>query len=560
MSAVGQPVTQPVGQPAGQPTGQPTGQPVAQQPKVQAPQQQQQPPSTLAAPVPRPPQQNSTGPPPPRPPVPTSSAPSAPGATQNIRLPGQPGYAAPGQAGIQHPAVGGPGGAPGQPRPIVSNPTALSSHSRAKATDLMGRNALLTKVAAVSKDHKVRVEDDASLYMMSAIEDTLRGLLSRTLAAQVHRTSSSYLRTPPVRPSSSTGVKKETVEEGKGKDGKDPRPMWSHTITSDPNAVLELLSRQARDAEQEFRKARMDRLARDAEMQKARERANALALAHGGVVGGTGSGGGGGSSGGSSPLPPGTPGSTSAGAPPPSSPPHSTSTPAPAPSTPKPPTFGALKETPSGSSTPGSKKKSTAKKATSRDVSAEVQHKMTNATAMRSVGMGKKYGWMMGNAPAVSSPLAGKKRKAGAGPSALGESSLVPGEEGKKTAKGKGKGKGSKEGGEDGAGEGDQSEDGRPTKKQRPIPIPKRRLIPVDPIAPPRTAPGNPSTPAPPTEPRRVPDDRALTFVDFAFALEHGGLGAAGGQGAGSVSGEVLQKVWGRPGGAWGEGWELAEK
>ncbi|WWD16764.1 hypothetical protein CI109_101196 [Kwoniella shandongensis] len=403
------------------------------------------------------------------------------------------------------------------------NPSITGANSRGKKTDLIGKTALREKVEAIAKDHGLAIDNDSSLYLLAAIETRLRLLLSSSISAQTHRTNSSHLRQPPIRPSSSK-VKDETGS-GSGK------ALWSHVITSDPNAVLDALNRANRDSEQEFRLSRMDRLAREAEVQKARERAAAMASGDMSSMDYPSSplpsslGGGGGEAGPSTPIS--KPSSLGGGG-----------------STPM---FGAIKETPKsgkkfGSGGPGS----SGKKGSARDVSAEVQHKMANATAMRSVGMGKKYGWMMGNAPAISSPLAGgagssKKRKA---------------EKEKEKEKHKDKEEGSTTPHTTTTADG-----GRPTKRVRPsITQPTRRLVSVI----------NSPTPTPTGETekekekeveKRVTDDRVLTMVDVVFALEHGGLGEASGQGMGGPASEVLQRLWARPGGPWGkESWGEVKK
>ncbi|KIR71497.1 hypothetical protein I310_04804 [Cryptococcus deuterogattii CA1014] len=378
---------------------------------------------------------------------------------------------------------------------VLPSAALSGTNSRAKHSELIGKPFLRQKVEAASKSHGIKFDEEATLYLTGAIESSLRSLINLTRAAQLHRTSSSHLHAPPMAKTAS----KSSAE-------KEDRPMWSLTLRDDPNAVIEALNRRNRDAEQEFRKMRMDRLARDAELQKARERQAAQSQ--------------------TAEVSPPSPATAAA------SPAESSS----APSTPAKPLFGASKETPKGtpsSSSSSSKKKSTTKKPSSRDVSAEVQHKMTNLTAMRSAGMGKKYGWMMGNAPAVSSPLAGKKRKA-------------EGAEGKEKDGEKGK-----------ARESPLGQD-RPNKKARPIPVPTRRMVAVS--SPPPPAPGlhvagsnSNNTPTDKAEPQKVSDDKALTMVDLVFALEHGGLGQAGGLGMGSVSGDVLQSIWAR-GGPWSEG------
>ncbi|WVQ73865.1 hypothetical protein IAR50_003446 [Cryptococcus sp. DSM 104548] len=390
-----------------------------------------------------------------------------------------------------------------------------ASTSRAKVSEIVGRPFLRQKVETVSKNHGVKFDEEATLYLTSAVESSLRSLLELTRTAQIHRTSSSHLHPPPLSaPPSKTAPSSAR-----------PKPLWSHSLTSHPSSVLDALNRQNRDAEQEFRKQRMDRLARDADMQKARERReraeafardNGLAPPSGGEGHGVGSR-------------EGTPGEGS-----------SPSTPAPG--TPAPP--GTKKKPPKKStpstSTPGSGSGS------SRDLSAEVQHKMTNLTAMRSAGVGKKYNWMMGNAPSVSSPLAGKKRKADAAGGA---------------EKGRGK---SKLGMSGDAEDEKEEEEGRKAKKFRGIPVPVRRMVNVLAPPPPPGQPQNnlPSTPSQASglqsqqsasgqgagASRQVADDKALTLSDLVFALEHGGLGAAGGQGWGSTSGDALQGVWARGG------------
>ncbi|KAK8861334.1 hypothetical protein IAR55_002153 [Kwoniella newhampshirensis] len=394
-------------------------------------------------------------------------------------------------------------------RSINVNPSITGANSRAKRTDLIGKNALKAKVEAIAKDHGLSVDNDASLYLLAAIETRLRLLLSSSISAQTHRTNSSYLRQPPIRLS------------GKNKD--EGKALWSHVITSDPSAVLDALNRANRDSEQEFRLSRMDRLAREAEMQKARGRAAAMAadpdspaspLPFNGI-------GGGGEAGPSTPMSKPSPGSGSSST----------------------PVFGAIRESTTPRSASGSAKK---KGGSVRDVSAEVQHKMANAQAMRSVGMGKKYGWMMGNAPAISSPLAGggKKRKA---------------EKGKDKDKDKGKDRDKEASTTPGAAntpEAASSNDNpRPAKRSKPsITLPTRRLVPV------LTVPSKDGEKEKEVE-KKVTDDRVLTLVDLVFALEHGGLGAAIGQGIGSGASEVLQRVWARPGGPWGkEGWGDAKK
>ncbi|WWC59982.1 uncharacterized protein I303_102545 [Kwoniella dejecticola CBS 10117] len=452
---------------------------------------------------------------------------------------------------------------------ITSNSSITGLNSRAKKTDLIGKTALKEKVDAIAKNHNVTFDPEVSLYLLSTIEERIKTLLQRAIKAQQHRTSSSHLRQPPLT--------------------KDGRAIWDQRIMSDPNSVMDAVNKMYREEEQEFRKLRMTRLAKEAELQRIKERANSLQPD--GIIPNTfdemsvsGSGGGDGGGGG-----PSTPMGKSS--------PSSFSTPA------VQSAAGASGSAGGGSSTPmfGAIRESSIKKKPGknskmnpRDVSAEVQHKMANATAMRSVGMGKKYGWMTGNAPTISSPLAGtsKKRKAEKEKekekekaSKLKESVTASHQASPSTPNANGSGNTPKEkdnnndtsaastpGGGGGAQHSDadgdrerERERERPSKKARPtIPMPTRRLILVEKAVSQSSLNININTGAgvggsasgngtEGGEERRVEDDKVLTLVDLTFALEHGGLG---GNGIGNED-EVLKNIWARKGGPWGEdGWE----
>ncbi len=276
--------------------------------------------------------------------------------------------------------------------------------------------------------------------------------------------------------------------------------MWSHRVTSDANAVLDALSRVNKDAEQTFRASRMDRLARETEIQKARERAEKAAEESDVVESTSG---------------PSTPGVTK------SSPTTVNGA----------PVFGAVSEK------KGTKK---AGKKAARDVSAEVQHKMANATAMSQAGMSKKYSWLT-SVPNVSSPLAGgKKRKAGkedgGGPGVAvpdGETSGSGDGDGREKGKQKGKDKEREQQPPNGVSP-DREEEERPAKRSRAAAVlssPTRRMVVVE-----RNSKG---------EERRVQDDRVVTMMDLLFAMERDGLG----KGMGTAD-EIVRRVW-ATGGNW---------
>ncbi|WVW79744.1 hypothetical protein I302_101714 [Kwoniella bestiolae CBS 10118] len=390
---------------------------------------------------------------------------------------------------------------------INTNSSITGLNSRAKRTDLIGKVALKEKVDAVAKDHGVTIDPEASLYLVSTIEQRIKSLLSSAIRAQQHRTQSSHLYTPPF-----SSHQDQDTNGGSSKRRQEGRALWSSRITTDPNAVLDAVNRTYREEEQEFRKSRMTRLAKEAELQKIRDRANSLNPDE--SMGGGGP---------STPI---------------SKPSPSSSFSTPISGGGSTPMFGAIRE--STSKGGSSSKKG---KINPRDVSAEVQHKMANATAMRSVGMGKKYGWMTGNVPSISSPLAtggGKKRKLDKEKSKL---SNISTEKDKEKDKEKGMGMGTPEPSTPQTdGEKDRDKE-RPSKKQKyTISHPTRRMILVEKAG---EKDGE--------EERKVEDDKVLTILDLVFALEHNGLD---GRGIGGEE-EVLKKVWARKGGPWGEdGWD----
>lgn len=302
--------------------------------------------------------------------------------------------------------------------------------------------------------------------------------------------------------------------------------MWSHIITSDVSGVMDALARQNKEVELGFRASRMDRIAREAEMQRMREIREAREREVRGDLPEEDQGAG-----------PSTPrekaditteNNTS-----------SSSSSAAPPAMPSTPVFGQVKEKPSGSTA-----KKTGKK--TKDVSAETAHKMSNLTAMRATG-GKlgKYSWL-NNTPNVSSPLAGKKRK-GIKPDSDASATGTKGDK----VNGDGEGSGSTETNEAGPSKKSKlSQSTLPdpstpqpkrTRSSRPnISVPSRRLVPV--YTPSLAAEG------PGAEKRMVPDDQALTSVDVLFALEREGFG----RGLGATE-EVVWKVQGRAGGVWGK-------
>ena len=359
----------------------------------------------------------------------------------------------------------------------------------------------------LAKEHDLTFDEDALTYLALAAESRLRTLLTSSLSAQLHRTTSSHTRLPPSSKSSG-------------------KPMWSYEAMSDPNAVLDALSRENKEAEQIFRANRMDRIAREAELQKAKERAERAAAYSTAVDSGPtdptgdedGQGeeadGQPGTSNTSTPVKASGSGAGSSGS-----------------ST---PVFGAVSERKAGSSGRKSGKKA------ARDVSAEVAHKMSNATAMRSVGIfnKKQYSWLT-SMPSVSSPLAGKERKGGKGggsggdsanegevESPAGDGEAIDGEEGHEGVKKEKSGDVEKVNGDadDHLRQGKKKQKvksserpqgdsgGGGTKRQRPrLTAPTRRMVVVS-----RDDKG---------VEKRLRDDHVLTVQDVLFALEREGVG-----------------------------------
>ena len=354
-------------------------------------------------------------------------------------------------------------------------------------------------------------DDDAMAYLSMAAESRLRDILTSSITAQQHRTTTSYLHPPPTASSSGSG--------SKGKE----KAMWAVSINSDPNALLEVLNKQAKEAERDFRTSRMTRLAREHEIERVRERQNGP----GDDAQETGLGSNAPTNGDESGQPT---TSSSANA---TSPDRAQS---PLPPTNATPTFGGV------SAKKNSKNKKTA------TFSPDVQIKMSNATAMRSTGMGKKYSWMMGSAPNISSPLSGRKK----------------GKKGQAQEQGQGQEDGEGDGDDQMLGEGEEgntkkrkkstlsletggeeSGSGKRAKKRKMPSLPSRRMVPV-------SGPGPAAAPAPGQaglsgNEKMVSDDRCLTISDFVFALERDGAGK--GMGTGD---EIVRRAMARPGGPWG--------
>ncbi|EJT47100.1 hypothetical protein A1Q1_04174 [Trichosporon asahii var. asahii CBS 2479] len=222
-------------------------------------------------------------------------------------------------------------------RSAVGNIKFAGNASRARHTDLFGEVAMRNRLNQIA--HNMTVDDDAMRYLALAAEARHQPPMSKEAA------------------------------------GRPAKALWSQRITSDPNAVMQALVTANKEENKAHRVARTERNARETEMARAAAAAREREEAAGGSApspavetnspderpspGGAGSGA---SSAGSKPKEP-----TFQAA----------------------PTFGA----------PPPKKTGKGKKAASRDVSADVQAKMTNIAASLATGR-KKYAWQSGGSGA----------------------------------------------------------------------------------------------------------------------------------------------------------------
>lgn len=295
-------------------------------------------------------------------------------------------------------------------------------------------------------------DDEAMRLLAMGAETRMRSLLEASVRAQQHRVHSTHQHKPPMRASGSRSAK----------------PLWSQKITSDTGAVMAALANANREENKAHRVARTERNARETEMARAQAAAKEREARDSG----------------SAP-------DTSAASP--AAPPEEAGPARPRPSEPvfqASPTFGA----------PPPPKKSKGKKAGGRDMSAEVQAKITNQTATVNAGR-KRYAWEMGGAfrPQVPSLLSGKRKK-----------DKAEEEEQPKEA--------------------EEVEAPPPPKKKRTVSAPHRRPIDVD-------VRGD----------KKARDDTALTIVDVMFAMEREGSG----RGMGTTD-EIVRRQYAKPGGPYG--------
>lgn len=328
------------------------------------------------------------------------------------------------------------------------------------------------------------VDDEAMRYLAMAAEIRVRALLSSAVRTQQHRVHSTHQRKPPM---------------SKGSGSKAGKPLWSQKATSDTNAVMVALATANKEENKAHRVARTERNARETEIARAQAAAKEREREREGssVPQETEAGAASSAAISDSEEAPPSGGASATGAP--SAAAASSSTPGP--TFQAAPTFGA----------PLPKKSKGGKKGAAKDVSSEVQAKITNATAFMAVGRKRKYAWEMGAGagafkPPVPSLLSGKRKKGAddadsPGPSgAEAPAAAAPAAEASAAAV-------------------------KPKKAKRTLSGPHRRPIDVH-------QPGD----------KRAKDDTALTVADFVFALDHEGSG----RGMGTAD-ELVRRMRARP-------------
>lgn len=357
-------------------------------------------------------------------------------------------------------------------RSNVGNIKFAGSLSRARRTDLFGEQALRARLnhlgwycllsrLTVAHKHKISVDDEAMRYLALAAEIRVRTMLSSAIRAQQHRVTSTHQHKPPMT---------------KAHGSKLAEALWSQKVTSDPHAVMQALANANREENKAHRVERTERKARDTELA----RAAAAAREREGEPPEASSSAGAGSD---------TEATPSVGSAPPAA------------RTPREPTFQAA---PTFGAPPPARKSGKTKKANPRDFSADVQAKLTNATALMAAGKRKRYAWEVGAMsgafrPQVPSLLSGKRKKGGEEEKEKeGEPEVVA---------------------------------PQPKRPKRTISGPHRRQIDLE-------VEGD----------KKGRDDKALTIVDVLFALEHEGSG----RGPGTTE-DVVRKYWTKPGGPYGK-------
>jgi hypothetical protein len=292
------------------------------------------------------------------------------------------------------------------------------------------------------------VDDEAMRYLALAAEIRVRTLLTSAIRAQQHRATATHTAKPAMT---------------KAHGDRPAQALWSQKITSDPHAVMIALTNANREENKAHRVARTERNARETEIA----RAVAAQRERDGVAADTGSSTAAAAEAGSSAADPANQGSPSV-------------------PLPKKPTKGKK----------------------NREISADVQAKLTNAVASKGR---KKYAWETSGGsfrPPVPSLLSGNRKKK---------------EEEKKK-------KEEEEAAAAAAAAAKAIEPPKPKRPKRTVSAPHRRRVDIDDVG-----------------DKKGHDDKTLTVVDMAFALEHDG----GERGAGTTE-DIVRRLWTRPGGPYG--------
>ncbi|GAA6014696.1 hypothetical protein JCM10207_006906 [Rhodosporidiobolus poonsookiae] len=182
-----------------------------------------------------------------------------------------------------------------------SNPHAYAGVDRSRKQDFMDPQLLAECVKKVAAAYQLKtLEPDTIPLIALATRHRLMSLVNSAIAARDHRQSSSHFRVPPfVAPSSTTSRKRrrrgaldpdldedgnlfdddsddemEDVLDAEGAGARPKVPAWDTLVYDDPERYLSVLERVDREEE---RRKRRERMVRDQREQEARELAEAMA-------------------------------------------------------------------------------------------------------------------------------------------------------------------------------------------------------------------------------------------------------------------------------------------
>lgn len=228
-----------------------------------------------------------------------------------------------------------------------------------------------TTMRTIGANHKVpKISDDSVNYVALALRARLQTLIEGMIAAANHRACAQFDREPGMYEVKGDVGEDMDVDGVITADGKRKMPMWSVVVKRDTRKILEVLERVEREEEMKVRRERRERL--DAEAAAA---ARASEAANSPTMEGTSAGGGVGASIVSDDA---TPASSSAAV-----------------------ALGGA-DTPSATPAKKLKKRKDGPGVSAKNMSEDVQKRLSNAVASQAAGLGRgKYAWMNAGGAAV---------------------------------------------------------------------------------------------------------------------------------------------------------------